>query len=121
MTCRSQIEFFGIRVGDVVREPGGRHEGVVLAAFNWTCRVRWECGWREDLPLDAVGGGREGAAVPRPAAGHQAGHRGQVAAAAAGGGAPMIVLKMSYGTVVMYGQFTGWPSFSVMLVPGESS
>jgi hypothetical protein len=52
----TSLDHIGFRCGDVVRHRGGRHEGVVLAAFNWTVRVRWtETRWLSDeAPEDLV-------------------------------------------------------------------
>jgi hypothetical protein len=65
----TSLEQIGFRCGDVVRHRDGRHEGVVLAAFNWTVRVRWvETRWLSDeAPEDLVLVGRAETTASLPA------------------------------------------------------
>jgi hypothetical protein len=51
VTPGTQLKF---HAGDSVREPKGRHVGTVIAQFNWTVRVLWEGGVKEDLHLEQL-------------------------------------------------------------------
>ena len=51
MTRGTQFKFFQ---GDEVREVEGRHVGRVIAMFNWTVRVQWANGWKQDFEMDEL-------------------------------------------------------------------
>jgi hypothetical protein len=53
ITARTWLGWDHFRIGTVVREKGGRHEGRIVAVFDsTTARVLWiGSGWKSDVSL----------------------------------------------------------------------
>lgn len=47
---KTNLDYIGFHCGDVVRlRDSPRHEGEVVAVFNWTVRVKWfGTSWKSD-------------------------------------------------------------------------